>query len=137
MKVTLNLPKTASTELWKDLKKKKDITKGLTFKLDEKLSNVKIGKVNITLTPVTGKEDAKNLDFIYLKSGRILEVYTIEPGIQFYGGNFLDGVVGKGNKKYDFRTKWYGESLEYGHGVAEALVALLNRHGFGIKAEAV
>lgn len=35
------------------------------------------------------------------KSGRIMEVYTDEPGIQFYGGNFLDGTVtGKSGKKY-------------------------------------
>lgn len=26
------------------------------------------------------------------ESGRVLEVYTNEPGIQFYGGNFLDGT---------------------------------------------
>ena len=25
-------------------------------------------------------------------SGRLLEVYTTEPGIQFYTGNFLDGT---------------------------------------------
>ncbi|WP_461633045.1 aldose epimerase family protein [Labilibaculum euxinus] len=46
-------------------------------------------------------------------SGRILEVYTIEPGIQFYGGNFLDGVVGKGNKKYDFRTAFCLETQHF------------------------
>jgi aldose 1-epimerase len=30
-------------------------------------------------------------------SGRVLEVFTQEPGIQFYSGNFLDGsLTGKG-----------------------------------------
>src|SRR4029453_835751 len=29
------------------------------------------------------------------KSGRTLEVTTTEPGMQFYSGNFLDGVKGK------------------------------------------
>ena len=34
-------------------------------------------------------------------SGRILDVLTTEPGIQFYSGNFLDGTVqGKGGKGY-------------------------------------
>ncbi len=34
-------------------------------------------------------------------SGRILEVYTNEPGIQCYTGNFLDGTIhGKGGKTY-------------------------------------
>ncbi|MBI1918172.1 MAG: galactose mutarotase [Planctomycetes bacterium] len=35
------------------------------------------------------------------KSGRIMEVLTTEPGIQFYSGNFLDGKVkGKGGAVY-------------------------------------
>jgi aldose 1-epimerase len=34
------------------------------------------------------------------KSGRVLEVLTTEPGIQFYSGNFLDGVKGKGGALY-------------------------------------
>ena len=36
--------------------------------------------------------------------GRTLEVYTSEPGLQVYTGNFLDGsVTGKNNKVYLFR----------------------------------
>lgn len=35
------------------------------------------------------------------ESGRVLDVLTTEPGIQFYSGNFLDGTVtGKGNRVY-------------------------------------
>src|SRR5205085_11059390 len=26
-------------------------------------------------------------------SGRVMEVYTTEPGVQFYSGNFLDGTL--------------------------------------------
>jgi aldose 1-epimerase len=34
-------------------------------------------------------------------SGRVLEVSTTEPGVQFYSGNFLDGTVtGKGGRAY-------------------------------------
>jgi aldose 1-epimerase len=34
-------------------------------------------------------------------SGRVLEVWTTEPGVQLYTGNFLDGkVAGKGGVKY-------------------------------------
>lgn len=37
-------------------------------------------------------------------SGRTLEVWTTEPGIQFYGGNFLDGTLaGKSGKTYVHR----------------------------------
>ena len=34
-------------------------------------------------------------------SGRIMEVHTTEPGIQFYSGNFLDGVKGSDGKIYN------------------------------------
>jgi aldose 1-epimerase len=35
------------------------------------------------------------------KTGRTLEVYTTEPGLQFYTGNFLDGTnIGKGGAVY-------------------------------------
>lgn len=35
------------------------------------------------------------------KSGRIIEMYTTEPGVQFYTGNFLDGSIrGKGGVAY-------------------------------------
>jgi len=38
-------------------------------------------------------------------SGRVLEVWTTEPGIQFYGGNFFDGTeIGKNGKKYERRA---------------------------------
>ena len=37
-------------------------------------------------------------------SGRVMEVFTTEPGIQFYTGNFLDGSIhGKGGKVYPYR----------------------------------
>jgi aldose 1-epimerase len=46
-------------------------------------------------------------------SGRVMEVFTMEPGIQFYSGNFLDGTqIGKGGKKYEKR---YGFCLETQH----------------------
>ncbi len=37
-------------------------------------------------------------------SGRVLEVLTTEPGVQFYTGNFLDGkLTGKSRRPYVFR----------------------------------
>ncbi len=39
------------------------------------------------------------------KTGRTMELSTEQPGIQFYGGNFLDGTsTGKGGVKYAHRT---------------------------------
>jgi aldose 1-epimerase len=47
------------------------------------------------------------------RSGRVLEVLTTEPGLQFYTGNFLDGSVkGKGGKAYPKRS---GFCLETQH----------------------
>lgn len=38
-------------------------------------------------------------------SGRVFELSTTEPGLQFYTGNFLDGTLtGKGGWKYQFRN---------------------------------
>lgn len=46
-------------------------------------------------------------------SGRVLQVLTTEPGIQFYSGNFLDGTAkGKGGRLYAHRT---GFCLETQH----------------------
>lgn len=46
-------------------------------------------------------------------SGRVMEVYTTEPGLQFYSGNFLDGtLIGKGGKPCKHRT---GLCLESQH----------------------
>ena len=47
------------------------------------------------------------------KSGRVMEVSTTEPGVQFYTGNFLDGKIkGKGGKAYNRR---YAFCLETQH----------------------
>ena len=46
-------------------------------------------------------------------TGRILEMWTTQPGVQFYTGNFLNGTnVGKGNKTY---VKHAGFCLEAQH----------------------
>ncbi|HEY0777374.1 MAG TPA: aldose epimerase family protein [Gemmatirosa sp.] len=38
-------------------------------------------------------------------TGRTLDVATTEPGLQFYGGNFLDGTIhGKGGRAYAYRS---------------------------------
>ena len=47
------------------------------------------------------------------ESGRIMEIETTEPGIQFYGGNFLDGSdIGKSGQPHEFR---YAFCLEPQH----------------------
>jgi len=47
-------------------------------------------------------------------SGRVMEIYTNEPGLQFYGGNFLKGKdVGKGQKPYEYRTAFCLETQHF------------------------
>ena len=39
------------------------------------------------------------------KSGRVMEISTNQPAVQFYGGNFLDGkAIGKSKVPYAYRT---------------------------------
>ena len=46
-------------------------------------------------------------------SGRVLEVLTTEPGVQFYTGNHLGTVPGKGGKVYNFRYAFCFETQHY------------------------
>lgn len=42
------------------------------------------------------------------RSGRMLELFTTQPGMHFYSGNFLDGsVIGKRQRVYGFRGAFY------------------------------
>jgi aldose 1-epimerase len=60
-----------------------------------------------------GKKMALAARVVDPKSGRVLEIETDQPGIQFYTGNFLDGTqVGRGGVKY---AKHAGFCLETQH----------------------
>ena len=51
------------------------------------------------------------------RSGRVMEVWTTEPGIQFYTGNFLAGIDGKDGARYEkndglcLETQKYPDSI--------------------------
>jgi len=48
------------------------------------------------------------------KSGRQMDIFTEEPGIQFYGGNFMDGSdVGKYGNPFDYRGSFALETQHY------------------------
>ncbi|MBK8477931.1 MAG: galactose mutarotase [Opitutaceae bacterium] len=66
---------------------------------------------------VLDRKTAKDLELaatVYEPTtGRVMEVWTQEPDLQFYAGNFLDGtLVGKNGKTYQYRT---GFCLETQH----------------------
>lgn len=47
-------------------------------------------------------------------SGRVVEVWSTEPGLQFYSGNFLDGTItGKDGQVYQFRDAFVMEPQHY------------------------
>jgi aldose 1-epimerase len=47
-------------------------------------------------------------------SGRTLDVYTTEPGLQFYSGNFIDGrVIGKAGRVHRPRAGLCLETQHY------------------------
>jgi aldose 1-epimerase len=46
------------------------------------------------------------------ESGRVLDVLTDQPGLEFYTGSFLNGMQGKGGKLYE---PYYGVCLETQH----------------------
>ncbi|HHW71779.1 MAG TPA: galactose mutarotase [Firmicutes bacterium] len=62
-------------------------------------------------------------------SGRVLEVLTTKPGIQFYSGNYLDGVKGKGGAVYERRsgfcleTQFFPDSPHFAHFTCPVLKA--------------
>ena len=48
------------------------------------------------------------------KSGRQMDIMTEEPGIQFYGGNFMNGSdIGKYDTKFDYRASFALETQHY------------------------
>ncbi len=60
-----------------------------------------------------GGKMAKVAELYEPHTGRVMEVFTTEPGMQFYSGNFLDGsITGKNRKIYQ---KHYGLCLETQH----------------------
>ena len=77
-----------------------------------------IGKAGLgyDLNYVLNKKSADELSFAAMvsepRSGRQLEVFTTEPGVQLYTGNFLDGIAGKSGAIYQ---KHGGLCLETQH----------------------
>ncbi len=62
------------------------------------------------------KSDSLSLAAIVreLVSGREMKVYTTEPGLQFYSGNFLDGTdIGEDSTKYHHRTAFCLEAQHF------------------------
>jgi len=85
-------------------------------RVDDDFEQVKIGN-GYDHNWVLNK-DGNEVDFaarvVDPASGRTMEVYTNEPGMQFYGGNFMEGFgTGKGGKVYEYRATFCLETQHY------------------------
>jgi aldose 1-epimerase len=55
------------------------------------------------------------------KSGRVMEIYTTQPGVQFYSANWMDGEKGKGGHIYNKReafcleTQLFADAINIPH----------------------
>jgi aldose 1-epimerase len=47
------------------------------------------------------------------KSGRVMEVWTTEPGLQFYTGNFLNGSLKSKGRSFDLRSAFCMETQHF------------------------
>ena len=87
--------------------------------IDSDFEQLKIGKGydhNYVINDTPKNEDGLKLTASIAEpvSGRTMEVYTSEPGVQFYTGNFMDGSdIGKTGKPYPFRGSFCFETQHY------------------------
>ncbi len=85
-------------------------------RIDQDDPQLKVGKGydhNWVLTAHASRTPVLAAEAYEPKTGRALQILTVEPGVQFYSGNFLDGTItGKGNIVYKHR---YGFCLETQH----------------------
>jgi len=82
--------------------------------LSEQIKNGKGYDHNFVLNRKTAKDLELGATVYSAATGIKLEVLTQEPGIQFYGGNFLDSsLLGKKDLHYSFRTAFCLETQHF------------------------
>jgi aldose 1-epimerase len=71
-------------------------------KIGKEIDSVKGGYDHNWVLNKTGNALENIATLYHAGSGRLMEVFTTEPGVQFYSGNFLDGTLTntKGGQKY-------------------------------------
>ena len=81
--------------------------------LGEEIEKVEGGFDHCFIIEGDGEVPVHAATLVHKPSGRVMEVFTTEPGVQFYTGNFLDGTLtGKGGVVYG---KHFGFCLETQH----------------------
>jgi aldose 1-epimerase len=86
-------------------------------RIDQDEEQLKLGggyDHNFVLRRSVGPGESLAARVVEPASGRVLEVWTTEPGVQFYTGNFLDGkTVGKGGATYPKRSAFCLETQHF------------------------
>jgi len=76
-----------------------------THTIGERIDQVEGGyDHNYVITREYSGSMRKQAELYHSASGRLLEVYSDAPGVQFYSGNFLDGVQGTDGIRYNKHT---------------------------------
>ncbi|CAH1782994.1 unnamed protein product [Owenia fusiformis] len=81
--------------------------------LSERINDIPGGGYdhNFCINGPTGRKVAARVE--HAASGRVLEVFTNQPGMQFYTGNFLGGFAGKSGANYTRHTGFAMEPQTY------------------------
>ena len=84
------------------------------FVIGDRIAEVKGGyDHNYVLNKEQGGELSFAAKVIEPVSGRSIEIFTTEPGIQLYTGNFLDALAGKGGSVYNKHDAFCLEAQHY------------------------
>lgn len=96
-----------------------DFTKeqAIGARINEKHQQLELGNGydhNYVVDPVVGQKLAPAAEVYEPETGRVLEMFTEEPGFQLYSGNWLDGsLIGKRGQPYPQRSGFCLESQHY------------------------
>lgn len=98
-----------------DFRKAKPIGQDLHLQNEnEQLTNGKGYDHNFVLNKTKPGEMTWAATVFDPSSGRKMEIFTEEPGLQFYGGNFMDGSdTGKSGKAYEYRESFALETQHF------------------------
>lgn len=96
-----------------DFRKPKTIASGLANSSNEQLRFGNGFDHNFVLN-TGGDINTKAAEVTGNLSGIVMDIYTTQPGLQFYGGNFMDGShIIKNGKHDDFRTAFCMETQHF------------------------
>jgi len=104
-----------------DFTSMKSVGKGLLECMDDEQMRFGSGYDHNFVLDVSGKAPEKAAELYDPQSGRVMEVYTTKPGVQFYSGNHINVPKGKGGAVYGkhtglcLETQFFPNSMKHTH----------------------